>query len=151
VIFSIWYFIFNILDFIKAKDQGADISPILCGTFFVAMVLLSRSQHHSISVLLNLSNDVYLEGFRDRVNIFEDITGNMLGCDRKNIEKEFGGPIVGVSLNDPSLIVAKSGVQLDDSVQSDDTDDVATRFNCDEAGWTTVASNKVKRARRFRK
>jgi hypothetical protein len=38
--FSIWYFIFNILDFIKGKGQGEDISPvphcelILCGTFF---------------------------------------------------------------------------------------------------------------------
>lgn len=42
---------------------------------------------------MNLSNDVYLEGFRDRANILEDITGDMLGCDRKSIEKEFGGPI----------------------------------------------------------
>jgi hypothetical protein len=61
---------------------------------------------------MNLQNDVYLEGFRDRVNILEDITGDMLGCDRKNIEKEFGGPIVGVSSNDPSLIAAKKSVGI---------------------------------------
>jgi ATP-binding cassette, subfamily C (CFTR/MRP), member 1 len=47
VIFSIWYFIFNILDYIKAKDKGEDISPMphyelfLCGTFFATMILLS--------------------------------------------------------------------------------------------------------------
>jgi ATP-binding cassette, subfamily C (CFTR/MRP), member 1 len=47
VIFSIWYFVFEILAFIKAKDKGEDISPvpnyefILCGAFFATMILLS--------------------------------------------------------------------------------------------------------------
>ena len=46
-----WYFIFAILAFIKAKDQGEDPSPvphyelIICGAFFVPMVLLSIGIH----------------------------------------------------------------------------------------------------------
>jgi hypothetical protein len=60
--------------------------------------------------------------------------------------------VVGSQLvREQNLVADTGGVQLDDSVQSDDTDDVATRFDCDEAGWTTVVSKKVKRARRFRK
>ena len=54
-------------------------------------------------------------------------------------------------VREQNLVADTGGVQLDDSVQSDDTDDVATRFDCDEAGWTTVVSKKVKRTRRFRK
>jgi hypothetical protein len=50
-----------------------------------------------------------------------------------------------------NLVANEDGVQLEDSVRSDDSDDVVTRFDCDEAGWTTVVSKKVKKARRFKK
>jgi hypothetical protein len=42
------------------------------------------------------------------------------------------------SVLDPNLFANKSDIQLDDSVQSDGSDDVVTRFDCDEVGWTTV-------------
>jgi ABC-type multidrug transport system fused ATPase/permease subunit len=47
VIFSIWYFVFEILAYIKAKDSGEYEAPvenyqyILCGGFFANMLLLS--------------------------------------------------------------------------------------------------------------
>ena len=50
-----------------------------------------------------------------------------------------------------NLVANEDGVQSEDSVRSDDSDDVVMRFDCDEAGWTTVVSKKVKRTRRFRK
>jgi hypothetical protein len=50
---------------------------------------------------------VYLEGFRDRVTIYEDIAGEMIGCDTKRVEKEFGGSIEGVKHDNPDLVAAK--------------------------------------------
>ncbi len=46
VIFSIWFFVFEILDFIKSRDQGIvstkgeNYEYYLCGGFFVTMVAL---------------------------------------------------------------------------------------------------------------
>jgi hypothetical protein len=104
-------------DTFSAIDEANDVIALL-RLIRTSTVIDRRSQHPTLTVLqalnnftsfrqMNLSNDVYLEGFRDRANILEDITGDMLGCDRKSIEKEFGGPITGVSINDPSLIAAK--------------------------------------------
>jgi hypothetical protein len=71
-------------------------------------VVDQRSQHPALNVLqalhkfasfrqMNLRNDVHLEGFRDRVSIYEDITDEMIGCDIRRVEKEFGGSIGKVS------------------------------------------------------
>jgi hypothetical protein len=82
-------------------------------------VVDQRSQHPALNVLqalhkfasfrqMNLRNDVYLEGFRDRVSIYEDITGEMIGCDIRRAEEELGGSIRKVSYDDPALIAAKN-------------------------------------------
>jgi hypothetical protein len=57
---------------------------------------------------MNLRNGVCLEGFRDRVSIYEDITGEMIGCDIRRVDEEFGGSIEKVSYDDPALIAAKN-------------------------------------------
>jgi hypothetical protein len=77
-----------------------------------------RIQHPALNALqvlnnftsfrqLNLSNAVYLEGFRDRLNLYETITGDLIGCDCKRVEAELGHSIADSSPNDSELIAAK--------------------------------------------
>ena len=54
-------------------------------------------------------------------------------------------------VREQNLVANEAGVQLEDSVQSENSDDVVTIFDCDEAGWTSVVSKKVKKAKRFKK
>jgi hypothetical protein len=66
----------------QAIDENTDVIALL-KLIRVSTVVDQRSQHPTISVLqalnkftsfrqMNLRNDVYLEGFRDRVNIYEE-------------------------------------------------------------------------------
>jgi hypothetical protein len=54
-----------------------------------------------------MTNDTCLEGLRDRVNIYEEVTGQMLGCDAKRVEEEFGGSIDNIERSSPDLVAAK--------------------------------------------
>jgi hypothetical protein len=101
----------------QAIDENNDVIALL-KLIRASAVVDQRSQHPSINVLqalnkftsfrqMNLRNDVYLEGFRDRVNIYEDIAGEMIGCDTKRVEKEFGGSIEGVKHENPDRVAAK--------------------------------------------
>ena len=104
-------------DIFNAIDEANDVIGLL-RLIRASTVVDQRSQHPALSVLqamnnfssfrqLNLSNEVYLEGFRDRVNILEDISGTMIGCDNVRVGKEYGGSIEDVSASDPVLVAAR--------------------------------------------
>jgi hypothetical protein len=104
-------------DAFQEIDENNDVIALL-RLIRASTVIDQRSQHPALSVLqalnsfvsfrqMDMRNEVYLEGFRDRVKIFEDISGTMIGCDNMRVAKEFGGPIEGVSANDPALVAAK--------------------------------------------
>jgi hypothetical protein len=61
---------------------------------------------------MNMTNDICLEGFHDRVNIYEEVTGQMLGCDAKRVEEEFGGSIDNIEPSNPDLVAAKNYVEI---------------------------------------
>jgi hypothetical protein len=85
----------------QAIDESNNVIALL-KLIRASTVVDQRSQHPALCSLqaltkftsfrqMSLRNDVYLEGFRDRVNLYEEITGDMIGSDSKSIEAEFGG------------------------------------------------------------
>jgi hypothetical protein len=105
------------IDTFSAIDEANDVIALL-RLIRTSTVIDRRSQHPTLTVLqalnnftsfrqLGLSNDVYLEGFKDRVSIFEDVAGEMIGCHQTSVEKEFGGSTDGVSRGDSRLLIAK--------------------------------------------
>jgi hypothetical protein len=104
-------------DVFQAIDESNDVIALL-KLIRPSTVMDQRSQHPALNALqalnkftsfrqMNMTNDVYLEGFRDRVDIYEEVTGQMLGCDTKRVEEEFGGSIDNVETNNPNLVAAK--------------------------------------------
>jgi hypothetical protein len=101
----------------QAIDENNNVIALL-KLIRASTVVDQRSQHPALCSLqaltkftsfrqMNLRNNVYLEGFRDRVNLYEEITGDMIGCDSKSIEAEFGRSTINVSPNDPGLVAAR--------------------------------------------
>jgi hypothetical protein len=81
-------------DVFQAIDENNDVITLL-KLIRASAVVDQLSQHPALSALqalntfisfrqMNLKNEIFLEGFRDRLNIYEEITGEMLGCDVKN-------------------------------------------------------------------
>jgi hypothetical protein len=104
-------------DVFQAIDENNDVIALL-KLICASTVVDQWSQHPAISALqalnnftsfrqINLENEIYLEGFRDRVSIYEDVTGEMLGCGVKRVEEEYGGSIASVDPNNPNLVAAK--------------------------------------------
>jgi hypothetical protein len=104
-------------DVFQAIDENNDVIALL-KLIRSSTVMDQRSQHPALSALqainnftsfrqMNMTNDIYREGFRDRVDIYEEVTGQMIGCDTKRVEEEFGGSIDNVESNNPNLVAAK--------------------------------------------
>jgi hypothetical protein len=85
-------------DVFQAIDESNDVIALL-KLIRSSTVMDQRSQHPALNALqainnftsfrqMNMSNDTYLEGFRDRLNLCEEVTGQMLGCDTKRVEAQ---------------------------------------------------------------
>jgi hypothetical protein len=104
-------------DVFQAIHENNDVIALL-KLIRVSTVMDQRSQHPALNAQqalnkltsfrqMNMTTDIYLEGFRDRVNLYEEVTGQMLGCDAKRVEEEFGGSIDNIEPNNPDLVDAK--------------------------------------------
>jgi hypothetical protein len=105
------------IDVFQMIDESNDVIALL-KLIHASTVIYQRSQRPALSALqalnkftsfrqMNLTNAIYLEGFRDRLNIYEDITGEMFGCDVKRVEEEYGGCIANGNPSDPNLVAAR--------------------------------------------
>jgi hypothetical protein len=85
-------------DVFQAIDEN-NIVIALLKLIRSSIVVDQRRQHSTVRALqalnmftsfrqMNLTNEIYLEGFRDRLNIYKEITGEMVGCDVKRMEAE---------------------------------------------------------------
>jgi hypothetical protein len=108
-------------DVFLAIDENNDVVALL-NFIRASTVVDQRSQHTALSALqavnkfisfrqMNLQNEIIVEGVHDQVHIYEEVTGEMLGCDVKRVEEKYGGSIANVDLNNPNLIAAKKNVE----------------------------------------
>jgi hypothetical protein len=110
------------IDVFQMIDESNDVIAFL-KLIHASTVIYQRSQRPALSALqalnkftsfrqMNLTNAIYLEGFLHRLNIYEEITGEMFGSDVKRVEEECDGCIANGNPSDPNLVAARRNVEI---------------------------------------